>query len=248
MILRSLMALALIAVAMAFLYGVIGLPPTAPGKRIILSERAARPAPGEGYDVLVLGTSLTSRGDWPELLQDRLNACATGPVRVERLARAGAASGWGLAALRDHLSDPDADPPDLLIVEFSGNDASLARGFPLFISKRNHRGIIQLARQSGAAVILATMSPAWGRDALERPGQDRYHALYRDLASSDGVGLIDTISDWRALSPEDRRASVPDGLHPTREAMAAIAVPAFMEAVGPIVCGRWRGRGVGNQG
>lgn len=236
MIGRSLLVLGALALVGAFFYGVIGLPPTAPVNRVVPPAEAERPAPGKSYHIIILGTSLTSRGDWPVLLRDRLNSCAAGPVQVERLARAGAASGWGLAALRERLSDTAAGPPDLLIVEFSGNDASLAHGYPLFVSKRNHREIIRLAREAGAAVMLATMSPAWGQNALERPGQDRYHALYRDLAAAEGVGLIDTIPDWRALSVEDRRADVPDGVHPTDAAMAAIAVPAFVEAIGAIVC------------
>lgn len=236
MIWRIVLVLIALALIWALLYGVIGLRPTAPGQRIILPQHAERPDAAAGYRVIILGTSLTSRGDWPELLEKRLNSCAAGPVHVERIAVAGAASGWGVAALRNRLSDADIGPPDLLIVEFSGNDASLAHGYPLFISKRNHREIIRLARSAGAAVILATMSPAWGVNALERPGQDRYHALYRELAISDGVGLIDTIADWRALSRDDRRAGVPDGLHPTREAVDAIVVPAFVEAIGAIVC------------
>ncbi len=234
MVWRTLLALVALALTGAFLYGVIGPPPTAPGSRIVLPGTAMGSDQDDSYRILILGTSLTSRGDWPELLQEQLSACAAGSVLVERLARAGSASGWGLSALRNRLSASDANIPDLLIVEFSGNDASLARGYPLFVSKRNHRKIIQLARNAGVAVILTTMSPAWGQNAFERPGQERYHALYRDLAASGDVGLIDTIPEWRALSSRERRAAVPDGVHPTPDSMAKIAVPAFLDAVRPL--------------
>ncbi|GAB4387672.1 SGNH/GDSL hydrolase family protein [Albidovulum sp.] len=229
---------AVLALAAALLYGVVGPAPTPAGERIRLPQDARPPGPGEDYRLLLLGTSLTRRGDWPDRLRERLGECAAGPVRVERLARAGAASDWGLAALRERLSRSGAQAPDLVIVEFSGNDAALAHGFPLFMSRRNHLAIIRAARDAGAAVILATMSPAWGWNALERPGQDRYHAIYRDLAASEGVGLVDTIADWRALPAERLRAAVPDDLHPTDEAMAAITVPALAEAVGAILCRR----------
>lgn len=236
MIWRVLVSMGVLILTGAILYGVVGLPPTPPTDRIKLPQGAKRPGPGEVYDVIILGTSLTSRGDWHDLLQERLSECSAGPVQVERIARAGAASGWGLSTLRDRLSRAGAEVPDLIVVEFSGNDAALIRGFPLFVSRRNHLEMIRAAQDAGAAVMLATMSPAWGWNALERPGQDRYHALYRDLAASEGVGLVDTISDWRALSPERRRADVPDGIHPTGEAMVAITVPALVEAIGQIVC------------
>ena len=62
-----------------------------------------------------------------------------------------------------------------------------------------------MARAHGAQVFLATMSPAWGRDAFERPGQARYHALYRDLARTRDVGLIDTTPQWYALGVEPQQ-------------------------------------------
>lgn len=226
-----LAALALGALAFAFAYGVVGRAPTPPGERIV----APRDAGAAGArDVLILGTSLTSRGEWPAHLETRLRSCAP-DVRVERVARPGASSRWGLEALRRHLAEHEA--PDVLVVEFSGNDAALARGFPLFVSRRLHRQIVAEAREAGATVILATMSPGWGREAWERPGQDRYHALYRDLAREEGTGLVDTIADWRALSPERRAQWVPDDLHPTDEAMRAIAAAALEEVLRPLVCG-----------
>lgn len=227
---------AVAALAASWAYGVIGLPPTAPAGKIV-SAPGLPAAPADGaHHVLLLGTSLTRSGDWPELLQARLAACASGPVTVERLARAGAASDWGLAALHTRLADTAAPVPDLVVVEFSGNDASVIHGFPLGKSLRNHRQILQLVRDNGATPILATMSPGWGWKALARPGQRRYHALYRDLASDEGIGLIDTIATWRALSPAERQVAVPDNLHPTPAAMAAITIPAFEAALRPLVC------------
>lgn len=218
-----------------FAYGVLGRAPTAPGARIIPPEGQPMAAAGQRH-VLLLGTSLTVRGDWPELLQERLASCAAAgaPPVVERLARAGAASDWGMPALRARLAEAPA--PDVVVIEFSGNDASLVHGLPLSTSRRNHRRMLRMVQDAGAVPILATMSPAWGWKAAARPGQRRYHALYRDLAVQTGAGLVDTIADWRALSAAARHAAVPDNLHPTPAAMAAITVPALAAALRPLVC------------
>ena len=235
MLWRLLLFLAVAGAAIAGLgYGLVGAAPTASVGRVALPVGWPKPLPAAHHRILLLGTSLTRRGDWPELLEERLRQCATAPLMVERLAQAGAASGWGLEALRARLAEAPA--PTIIVVEFSGNDASIIHGFPLFVSRHHHREILQHARDAGALPILATMSPAWGWKALARPGQRRYHALYRDLARSEGTGLIDTISDWRALPLAARRQALPDNLHPTPAAMEAITVPAFEAALRPLVC------------
>lgn len=220
----------------AFLYGVIGWSYTSSGPRIVLPETNASLGNKPVLRILILGTSLTSRGSWPEEVEARLGACAAVPVVVTRLARAGATSSWGLRALNDYFNQVGSNRPDVLIVEFSGNDASLYHGFPLYVSQRNHLKILDLARHKGVEVFLATMSPAWGMNALERPGQGRYHALYRELAARADVGLIDTAQTWADLPLAERSAFVPDGLHPGEEGMRAIAVPAFVEALKPFAC------------
>ena len=220
----------------AFLYGVIGWPDTASGPRVVIPETNASLGNKQVLRILILGTSLTSRGSWPEEVEARLGACAAIPVVVTRLARAGATSSWGLLALNDYFNHVGSKKPDVLIVEFSGNDASLYHGFPLYVSQKNHVNILDLARSKGVDVFLATMSPAWGMNALERPGQSRYHALYRTLAAQEHVGLIDTAPTWADLPLAERSAFVPDGLHPSEGGMRAIAVTAFVEALKPFAC------------
>ena len=123
----------------------------------------------------------------------------------------------------------------LIIVEFSGNDASPIHGMPLSASRKTHNAIVELAHKNGAVVTLATMSPGWNMNALERPGQDRYHAIYRDLAGSQ-IGLIDTIEVWRSISSDERPVWVPDNLHPTDQAMIKFAVPHFREHIMALYC------------
>lgn len=217
-----------VMVAGLWLYGVIGPPVTAQTVRIVLPAEGAP----DGGRVLILGTSLTRSGTWVEALEARMQSCAPG-VTITRLARAGAASGWGETALTAHLQEASYD---LVIIEFTANDASLARGLPLIWSRAGHIRMIGQLRNSGAAVFLATMSPAWGQNAWERPGQARYAGLYRDLATQLGTGLIDTRAEWHDLPQADRVRLVPDGLHPTQDGHAQITVPAFAEALAPLVC------------
>lgn len=211
-----------------FLYGVIGGRLTPARQQIIAPQAASAPV----RHVLILGTSLTSRGTWVAALEKQLRLCNP-DLTIERLARAGASSTWGLAALRERLKQP---APDLIIIEFSSNDSSLRHGFPLWVSRARHQAILAEAKAAHMTVFLATMSPAWGRKGWERPGQDRYRALYRDLAQEQGLGLIDTIADWNALPDAQRALWMPDNLHPTNEGMSAIIVPAFAAALRPLVC------------
>ena len=194
-----------------------------------------RPLPvGRSVRVLILGTSLTAGGSWTAALERQLAACHGGPVVVERLARPGANSAWGEGALRDRLAaGPD---PDLLVIEFSINDSSLWRGMTLGASRARHEAMLGMARAQGVPVWLATMSPAFGRKAWERPGQVAYRALYADLATTQGAGLIAMIPAWTTPNAKDRTRLMPDNLHPTDEAMQALAVPALQRALSAALC------------
>lgn len=214
----------------AYLYGVIGWKITQPH----LASLDPVPPPSNAHRIAIFGTSLTSRGVWVTQLEAELQKCNP-DVTITAISRPGASSRWGNMQLQDAFALLDT-PYDITIIEFSGNDASLKNGFPLWISHRLHREMIETAQASGSSVYLATMSPAWGVSAWIRPGQDRYHALYRDLARHYDTGLIDTIPNWRALPDDLRMALVPDGLHPTGRGMERITVPAFKAALRSHVC------------
>lgn len=192
-------------------------------------------ATGQTADrIAILGTSLTARGDWVSALQAELGKCNPG-ARITALAQPGANSSWGLETL---LTQPERF--DIVIVEFSINDASLFHGMPIFLSLERHRRILAAIRAAGAVPVLATMSPAWAREAWERPGQASYRQMYRDLALNEGIAVIDTTADWSGLVAKDLAELIPDNLHPTPEAMQKVAIPAFLSALRPAVCG---GRG-----
>lgn len=206
------------------------------GVRPLRTETAARSAPIQLEDgrkasrIAMLGTSLTARGDWVSALQGELGECNP-DARITALARPGANSSWGLETLLTRQ-----ERFDIVVVEFSTNDASLYHGMPLFRSRQRHAEIIDAIRATGAVPVLAAMSPAWGREAWERPGQASYRQMYRDLALNEGIAVIDTTAGWSALPAKDRADLVPDNLHPTPEAMRKVAIPAFLAALRPAVC------------
>ena len=184
--------------------------------------------------VLLLGTSLTRSGDWTQALQAQLSACRPGGVEIERLAKGGANSAWGEAALRDRLTK--AALPDLIVAEFTINDASLVHGMTLGKSRVRHAAILDMAAAANIPVWLATMNPAFGRKALERPGQAAYRAQYPNLARAHGAGLVALVPDWLALDASYRAAALPDGLHPTDAAMMAVTVPVLAAALAVVLC------------
>lgn len=183
--------------------------------------------------IVVLGTSLTNGGTWTDDLAAALAACHPGGVAVARTARNGATSRWGVGQIDAVL----ATSPDLLIIEFAINDASLARGMTLAAFRARHAAMLAAAARAGVPVALATMNPAWGFNAwAERPGLAAYHAHYRSLAAAGQAGLIDSAPAWAALSPERLRTWMPDGLHPTEAGQREVTVPVFAAALRAALC------------
>ena len=142
--------------------------------------------------------------------------------------------------IKERLADRNLPLPDIVIAEFGANDASPRQGLPLYLARARTRTreLIDVVRNAGAIAFLSTMNPGWADKAIPRPGQARYHGMYRDLAAETGAGLIDTLSQWQALPTTVRQALVPDNGHPSDAGMQRIAIPAFLEALGPLLCGR----------
>ncbi|MFV0473484.1 MAG: hypothetical protein ACK5MQ_04680, partial [Pikeienuella sp.] len=100
----------------------------------------------------------------------------------------------------------------------------------------NHLARLGAPRDQGAAVFLATKSPAFALNAAARPGLPAYYDLSRALAADTGAGLIDDAPRWLARGEDWLRAALPDGLHPTGDAMAAVTGASFAAALAPLVC------------
>jgi lysophospholipase L1-like esterase len=177
--------------------------------------------------IVILGTSLTKRYNWPTRLSRRLTGCLEKPVRVIPVARGGATSRWGAGQLARVV----APAPDVVLVEFAVNDADLRRGLSLTESARLHRHILRKLseRVPKAQVVLMSMSPAWGIKRLLRPWLVQYYALYPDLATESGAGFIDLFRRWMAYPA--RAGAFPDGVHPTDKATAEVTVPALLDYI-----------------
>lgn len=208
------------------------LDPTAPGHRI------AGPAPAlpdqRPLTVAILGTSLTARYAWPEAMRAGLEACLGHPVTVSKTARAGAGSDWGAEAARDVA----AAPPDLTLIEFSINDADLTDGAWLETAQRRHEAMIGVLRAAspGMRIALVTMSPAQGARGWVRPFLGAHEDMYRRLAEDMSLDLIDLAPLW-AAALKGGEDMLPDGLHPTEEAVAKVALPAMIRQAGVIFGG-----------
>jgi hypothetical protein len=176
-----------------------------------------RPVAGPLTRLLFVGTSLTARSTWPEIVGRAVEACRGVPVTVVRIARPGANSAWG-AAQSGRIRNAAAD---VAVVEFVVNDAALHRGVGQVASAANHRTILEAAREGGTrAALLVVTGPVLGRPGLLRPFLERYAAVYGDLDDGSFAQVVDTRGSWPADAAA-LAALIPDGLHPTDAAMAA---------------------------
>lgn len=187
----------------------------------------AWPAAGQG--MVVLGTSLSHRAAWPDQLAEALPGCGLDPVT--RITRPGAGSDWG----RDQLDAVAAAGPALVLIEFAINDADITDGLWLSESRQNHRDIALGLREwlPEARLVFLSMNAAHGLKGLLRPRLGRFYAMTAAVAAETGVDFVDLHQVWRAAPA--RRAAIPDGLHPTDEGFAAIALGPLTTALAGIM-------------
>ena len=176
--------------------------------------------------VVVLGTSLSARSDWPAALEAALSDCLGRPASVAVIARPGANSGWGMG----QVERVAAHRPQAVLVEFAINDADLLDGLTIGRAHSAHDVIASelAALAPGARVLLMTMNPAHGPRGWARPRLAAYYGLYPRLARRHDAGLLDLYPRWLERGGE----GIPDGLHPTDVAARAVILPPLLEALG----------------
>ena len=170
----------------------------------------------EDITLLVYGDSLSAsygieqEQGWVNLLKSKLRSEKL-PVDVVNGSVSGETTTGGLARLPAML---DSYQPELLILELGGNDG--LRGLPLDLMRENLASMIDLAKASGAEVILTGIQipPNYG---------PRYTApffeIYSALAKQKLLPLVPFLIDGIPQQPELMQN---DGIHPRAEAQSMI--------------------------
>ena len=166
--------------------------------------------------ILVLGDSLSAgygidpRRGWVQLLRERLEQDGY-DYRVLNASISGDTTRGGWERLPKEL---EQHRPSLLILELRANDG--LRGFPIPEIRTNLEQIVNLARVSGAKVLLLGMRlpPNYGRKYAER-----FAELFPQFAQEKGLSLVpfflDGVSERPDLMQEDR-------LHPNESAQSRL--------------------------
>ena len=168
--------------------------------------------------VMFLGTSLSAALPVQEL-EARIKACRGADTIVSVIAAGGQTSPWGALQLDRVI----ATRPDIVFVEFTINDADLRRDVSLADSERAHRDILEGLRRAlpNADIVLLRLNRAYGLRALLRPRQARYDALLPRLAEETNAGHFDLRPQWSQAG----RSLLPDGIHPSAQAVKDISLP-----------------------
>lgn len=173
----------------------------------------------------VMGTSLTARYDWPDVLATRLEACLARPVEMTVIARSGKTVAWGAQQSGALL----AAHPDVVLIEFTANDADPRRRITPARADTLMGDILAAlhADRPAARVILMGMNPSFGPRGLLRLREARYLADYIARARREArIGYIDLAPDWMSrIAAEGGNTVLPDGLHPAQDAARAV-IPA----------------------
>jgi alpha-L-rhamnosidase len=169
-------------------------------------------AAAQNLTIATFGTSLTQRGGWQAPLREEMRVCLDRPIRVTNRAKSGETSRWGLRNIDAVL----ADEPDIILIEFAVNDASLNRLVGLSRSIENMRAIIAAfrARNKDVIIVVQAMNPIWGIRRWIRPFLDDYRNAHARLAQELGVGFLDHRPIWAVFPEDEIKRIIPDGAHP----------------------------------
>jgi hypothetical protein len=194
------------------------------------------------FKIAMLGTSLTSG-----------ESLAGGPWQPDLIAAIGAHDGYlfethnfGIGGGRSTtaissgaVANAAALNAQVATIEFNINDCVDAQSDPAYVSlgqaQANLQSIIATLRAGNPTIqiFLMTMNPVIGSGTsiTLRHRLPDYNTMYRNRALSEGVGLIDGAPAWGTPTSTE----IPDGIHPTRVAMASVQVPLIASAVTALV-------------
>lgn len=191
----------------------------------LAADLAAAPAAGPTVlaigDSLMAGYQLEADAAFPAQLQAHLRAGGIN-ARVINAGVSGDTSAGGLARLDWALAGVKGGIPDLVIIEFGGNDA--LRGIDPVVTRGNLNEILSKLQGRGLTVLLVGMRapPNMGSEYTAE-----FDAIFPDLAEFYDLALYPFFLDGVALRPE---LKLQDGIHPNR---AGVAV--MVEGMAPLV-------------
>lgn len=193
-------------------------------------------------DSITLARRQDEANRWPAILERLLqdivkNAASDTEVRVINSGIGGDTSREGLARFEKDVLKHD---PDIVLIEFGGNDATTDadRNVPLSEFRTNCEAMIdRIEVNPDAKIVLLTFPPiidawhGWSRDPFfkEHGGPDAYVEQYRKitriLAEERGLGLVDIDATLRQAVADGATKQFirPDGIHLTAEGNLIVA-------------------------
>jgi hypothetical protein len=189
---------------------------------------------GKPQCVVVYGTSLTAGGAWAEAMKQWFDEKYPDQVRFINSAGPGQNSDWGLQNLQSNVL---AYHPDLVLIEFSYNDAHEKFNLPVKRGAENLDKMVAAiqAQNPAALVVLQVMNVGWdapngNRSSSARPQLQQFNDNYRNFAKEHQLTLLDHYPNWLNLKenqPEKFHDYVPDGTHPGKAGSLAVTWPAI---------------------
>lgn len=184
------------------------------------------------YDIAFFGTSLTWLNYWEPLLINKLQVATGRFVRGYNMGINGADSGQGVA----NVAAVSAIRPSVVTFEFSMNDCASDRSISRATAISNNTAIITALKAAVPAsrIFAMTMNPVinTGIGSLRTMITDYYQDL-RNLATSQGIGLIDNYAAWLTYGVDT--VKIPDGVHPIKSAAEAVTAPTMAAALAPLL-------------
>lgn len=181
------------------------------------------PEPEDIFRFACVGASLTYGGKWIEPVRQGLASAWPGKTVIGRNL---AQPNYGSRRALENIGNIIASKADAVIIEFAAADAHTGNSTSLS-ECCSLTGQIIAAIEAGlpdADIYLMTMNPVIATTNF--PNLASYYQKYRDMAVG-GIGLIDVNAAWGTPTS----AQMPDGVHPTPAAHAAITVPTIVDAL-----------------
>lgn len=173
-------------------------------------------------DSITAGYGLEHGQAYSDALQRDLDELRL-PARVVNRGTSGATTKDAVAGLPSLL----ALHPDVVIVEFGGNDG--LRGLPLDLTRRNLDQVLAALETAHVRVLLAgiTLPPNYGPEYI-----DQFQQIFRTLAARHHTAFVPMLYKDLVHVPGTLQA---DGIHPTAKGSQLIArtlLPALKPLLG----------------